>query len=331
MSGLLNPYIFAVEDEGEDPGGGGPAAGAHRYWRIRITGVQSGDQVQCRQCRFMDRLDDTDYMTGGTASASSVDGAAVASRAFDGSETTGGSNFWLSDSSDLADGEAWLAYDFGVGNEREVFAVYVNSTASVGAAVHITDFDLQYSDNGVDWTTQFSVSTFAWGGGQTFYDPAEQLLSNGGFDLGNFTGWTAAAGFNVLTSSSGGDDPRRGTHLCNKSSGGTADVYQEIDVSAIASDIDAGNVTAVGFLAGINWSTDSDRAGIYVEFRDNVSAVISTLSETTTEQEWTEMLVSGVMPSGTRTVRFIARAELSSGGTANVAMDECFFGYHNDA
>lgn len=102
-----------------------------------------------------------DQCTGGTASASSTDGANAASRAFDDNYNSG-FNAWYG-TAPLAG--SWVAYQFAepVGVKEVAFTPGYFGSLSYGPS----SFSVQYSDNGVDWFTVATFTGLTWVAGET--------------------------------------------------------------------------------------------------------------------------------------------------------------------
>ncbi|MBS1750223.1 MAG: T9SS type A sorting domain-containing protein [Bacteroidetes bacterium] len=135
-------------------------------------------------------------------------------------------------------------------------------------------------------------------------------------------GWTTAqnVGTNCYTSSgwgiqgnqSGFPTAQSGNYLFFPGCGGTTgsgkkyELYQDIDVSSKASNIDAGHysVSFSGYTQSYNQSTP-DGAEIIVEYRNNVGTVLSSYSTGTTTNisGWVQYTDNRVAPTGTRTIR----------------------------
>lgn len=146
---------------------------AKRMWRLYVTDtVSSGDYVQIAELTFK---------VGGSAptahgfvmAGSGYFGTAWPSFAFDGS--TGGTN-WISPNSTKPH---WIGYDYGVGNDVDSITI----TATDGNRAP-KDFDIQYSQDGSSWTTEWSVTGATWGSStQTFNNnniKASALLQGAG-------------------------------------------------------------------------------------------------------------------------------------------------------
>lgn len=132
---------------------------AHRYWRYQVDAVNFGAYTSCMELQLRTSIGGSSVATGGTASASSTGFGWVPANAFDGS--TGG-NGWHSGNAGFPGTTEWLQYDFGAGNDKDIveFAVF-NRPANVGQVP--SEFRLQYSDDGVTFTTKFTVKNdFLW-------------------------------------------------------------------------------------------------------------------------------------------------------------------------
>lgn len=138
---------------------------AHRYWRIMIRETGGGANGGVGELQMRTSLGGSNVAVGGTPSASSIFSAGYsAAKAFDGLTTdTGAGNGWASQGMNGGGGIGsypWLMYDFGPGNEKDIAEIVVFAPGSSGLGVGELPvrFDWQYSDNGVKWITQRSVS-----------------------------------------------------------------------------------------------------------------------------------------------------------------------------
>lgn len=312
---LINPYRFS------GGGGGDTSPGqAHRYWRIQINDVFSGTDAFVRRLAFLESLDSTEVVnTGGTPDASVDSGDAA--NAF-----TDNSNSWAPTGNTFP---IWLSYDFGAGNDRQCAAIrYYGSDFAGTNAVHPIDFDIQWSDNGVDWTTEWS-STYLTGWGEAWYvgNPEfETSLTNNGFEDGDLTGWTTSGGtMSVGTADDGANAPYIGTYLAHIATGvGDTTIYQDVDVSSLSSDIDQGSIEYLGLVSELQWAS-TDTANLTLRFLDGADAEISndTVSNNSDVDDWQQLKVSGAVPVDTRTIRFeLAGTDTSGGSTATVSFDE---------
>ena len=135
-----------------------PVSDPHRYWRVNITANTSSNISAINELQMYETEFGENVCTGGTADADSVfNGSTPASEGFDSNIAAGG---------DWASGGAapprWLEYDFGEGNEVDINAIGIHGRETAGVQHMATDFDVQYSDDGVDWTTKWSESSVSW-------------------------------------------------------------------------------------------------------------------------------------------------------------------------
>jgi len=130
---------------------------AHRYWRLYIWKPEVGTVPSIAEMELRSSLGGSDETGSGTASASNESWGAAAN-AFDGVTT----NFWAPSGI-----PAWIAYDFGSGNDLDI--VEISITARNDAAYKQTPFkfDLEYSDNGSDWTVLYTFRSETYTQGQT--------------------------------------------------------------------------------------------------------------------------------------------------------------------
>lgn len=128
---------------------------AHRYWRIYCTADQgNGNENYCSIGTIeLHTSIGGAAITGGTASADSTLGAFAASNAFDAGATT----MWISGSGAYPH---WIAYDYGAGNEKDIveFAILGRTDNVLYAYQSPRDFQLQYSNDGSDWSTLYTIT-----------------------------------------------------------------------------------------------------------------------------------------------------------------------------
>lgn len=123
------------------------APSAHEYWRI----YESANGVcKIREIEMALVAAGADQCTGGTATASSDNGFDVAANAFDDT-----SNSWESAGST---GPHWIEYQFTSAQTILEIRLVAGSTPSQMPST----FDIQYSDNGSDWTTTITYSGNSW-------------------------------------------------------------------------------------------------------------------------------------------------------------------------
>lgn len=133
---------------------------AHRYWRIWIKTIQvQSAYASMTELELRATAGGPDQCNGGTPIASGYYNTNTPSKAFD--DITTGANYWVSQSA--INGPRWIGYQFA----NPVRVTEIAITAEDGTATShqgdLKDFDLQYSDDGVTWTTIASYSNqTAW-------------------------------------------------------------------------------------------------------------------------------------------------------------------------
>lgn len=167
-------------------------ASAHRYWRLYVTDnvVGTNGYVNVMELELLESEFGPNVATGGTASADANDANHPPSDAFDGLLTDTVSsvsqNMWQSGSGAFPH---WLEYDFGAGNEKAIVAIGLVSERTQRCP---KDFDVQYSDNGTDWTTAWSVTGATWSFDKQFrrfVDPSWTEGSYSGSPYGSHSYW----------------------------------------------------------------------------------------------------------------------------------------------
>ena len=145
-----------------------PDYGVHSHWRILVHAVDGGNRVGIQEIEFKNTSRGGDMASGGTATASSE--WQTPNGAFD--NVIDGA--WFSADGQPVDGQ-WIAYQFPN-------PVSVRYLMIMGSQDHPdqspTNFDVQFSDNGTEWTTAWTVSDPGnWNTGQTRYYHAPIDLS----------------------------------------------------------------------------------------------------------------------------------------------------------
>ena len=125
-----------------------------RYWRIFVNSIGgSSDSVTIAIIELRDEPRGDNLLVNGTASSSSVLTASFAPRlAFD----TSVQSAWAAGSG-LSSGE-WIAYDLGEGNEISPTELSITARRAGRAP---TDFDLQVSEDGLNWTSVRNLESSA--------------------------------------------------------------------------------------------------------------------------------------------------------------------------
>jgi len=151
---------------------------------------------------------------------------------------------------------------------------------------------------------------------------AQNLVSNPGNELplvgGEIQGWTEFVGAN-WTQRSSGPDPFEGSAYFFAGAGATATLRQDVDVSSLAGEIDAG-LLSFDFSGRVRSFEQSppDAATIVVSLLNGDAAVVATFDSgpRTGTSAWTEIATTLAAPVGTRTVR-IDLVSLRNSGTNN--------------
>jgi lysophospholipase L1-like esterase len=133
----------------------------HRYWRLFLDGCASFaytiSEVQFRPVSGTS----TPFPGGGTASAAETYSGQVASMAADGDPNT----FW--GAPDVNAGQ-WWQWDYGAGNGlAQVAELFLQTRNDGNYAMGPSAFHVAHSDDGTNWTTDFSATANWTSAGQT--------------------------------------------------------------------------------------------------------------------------------------------------------------------
>lgn len=122
----------------------------HRYYRLYVTTNWGGPTVQLNGLELRASVGGTNLSVTGSGTASSSAGATSAN-AFDNNDSTI-ANF------DVL--PAWLKWDFGAGNEKDILQVALKQPSAGGANItyYPKDGFVQYSDNNTNWTLHTVVA-----------------------------------------------------------------------------------------------------------------------------------------------------------------------------
>ncbi|MDD2978125.1 discoidin domain-containing protein [Aquabacterium sp.] len=139
---------------------------AHRYWRLFISAAFNSQYVTIGELTFATTPGGASVATGGTASASSFWPGSLPAKAFKGASSP--NDWWSSNGG----GSAWLQYDLGSGNEKDIVEMRIYFPAGNAGYTDQapSSFSLHYSDDGANWTrqSQWSGQSFAAGETKTF-------------------------------------------------------------------------------------------------------------------------------------------------------------------
>ena len=175
-----------------------PPSAAHRYWRVQIDANYNSTYLSIAEIEMAETIGGGDLTTSAQAISGGDRGATFATaQAFDNNATTAWSILRSAGSAAL-----WIGQDFGVGNAVEIKQVKLTArpdfTTGHSNALHMpAKWRLQYSDNGMTWTTHWTFAREApWALGETrTYTASETAAPTGAFRY-----WRLHAGDNHATS-----------------------------------------------------------------------------------------------------------------------------------
>lgn len=122
---------------------------AHRYWRIFSRNNHGGSCTTICEVEMKTTPGGASVCTGGTPIRSSFQAGWEPTKAFDGIKT--GDQGWASANADI-DG-AWIGYDFGAGNDKEIVEISITSRGTGGASIQQSPriFWFEFSDDNTTW------------------------------------------------------------------------------------------------------------------------------------------------------------------------------------
>ena len=121
---------------------------AHKYWRVNITA--SNNWTSVKEIEMSDRVGGPDLCVGGTVVSGGTYPASDCNMAYAFDDSASGGNFWASNVST----SGWIGYSFA----SPVAIAAVRIWARVYYSQTPKDFSIQYSDDGVSWTTAKSYT-----------------------------------------------------------------------------------------------------------------------------------------------------------------------------
>jgi len=184
-------------------------------------------------------------------------------------------------------------------------------------------------DASMNWSAWSTVTSFTMEGTRT-----ENLLVNGGAELGDLTGWTVSSGaVNVVVGVSNGLAAAEGERYFTGRGFGngqpadccTDTAYQLVDLSAYATRIDAGEVYLEAGAELTTWN-GVDETAFVVELLDASGQPIAwsgTGPHTTkTAKNWETVTVNGLLPAAVRSVKIYIGGTRKQGTDNDVYFDD---------
>lgn len=127
---------------------------AHRHWRLYIVSQSSTNYCSVAELELRETLAGTNHALSGTMSAiSTYDVSLAPAYAADGDINT----MWHSQY--IAGGAGgWIACDLGSGNDKSINVISITPRNDGYPVNPISEFELQFSDDGSSWTTLYGDS-----------------------------------------------------------------------------------------------------------------------------------------------------------------------------
>ncbi len=158
----------------------------------------------------------------------------------------------------------------------------------------------------------------------------DNLVVNGDAETGDLSGWTDSDGNGYAVT---GDAAAvyAGTYSFHGGITGDAgpwvnEIHQDVDVSTLDTQIDAGRVTSSFSAYGRSngEAGTNDFASVVVEFRDASDVALETYSsgDITPINEWNRVSDERVVPTGTRTIRIRLRGTRPVGASTDAFHDD---------
>lgn len=140
----------------------------HRRWRMNVTATQGAGVAKITEMEMYESADGPNLAPLGTTTTQSyITGGFEGTKLTDGEyykNAFGAVNRWMSD----FDGPPWWAQvDFGAGNEKAIKCIGLHAPDASNCDGMPASFDVQWSDDGSTWTTEWSVTGVpSWSAGE---------------------------------------------------------------------------------------------------------------------------------------------------------------------
>lgn len=132
--------------------GTGAISPSHRFWRLLLTDLNGISRWIVPEIEMAETVSAPTVTTTGFAIASSSKAPETPADAFDTVNAVSGGAYWEPAATQIGE---WIGQDFGAGNEKTIVEVRISESISFPMPY----MDMQYSDNGVDWTTVVSITS----------------------------------------------------------------------------------------------------------------------------------------------------------------------------
>lgn len=316
----MSPTIGAVAGSfRRGGGGGGVAAAPHRYWRIYITAIPLGGVPTIAELELRANAGDQDQTPGGFVTANSATWGAAANAVDNNLATYWGGNTM----------PGWLACTFNSPVAVNEVVITARNDLNAAQSQTATAFEVQSSDDGTTWTTEWSesgLSPWTTSETRTFTRPGAVAVDYPYVDTGIVNPGAEAAvaeWTNTLTPtiSRRSGFGHSGSWAFAVAGTGAFESYRDRPVpAALLTDVDAGTITATLGAWGYAWSGSTSVYRLKLSALDASNNVLDddVTADFVPGASHVLQAVSVPLPVGTRNLRITAL------GTAAVTND-CWF------
>lgn len=149
---------------------------AHRYWRLLVRANNGGTCATICEVEMFTSIGGVNQCVGGNPIYSTFQVSWEPAKAFDGIKNA--DQGWASATNDI-DG-AWIGYDFGAGNEKDIAQIAVTSRINASGLLQTPRvFQLQWSDDATTWYQKGSIDQqTGWTANETRTFTTNEITTN---------------------------------------------------------------------------------------------------------------------------------------------------------